>query len=39
MLTGIKILAKSFNHVKGALDKYNIDLFISYSIENFKLKQ
>ena len=25
--------------IRGALDKYNIHLFISYSIEDFKLKQ
>ena len=28
-----------FSKLKGALDKYNIYLFISYSVENFKLHQ
>ena len=28
-----------WNRIKGALDKYNIYLLMSNSIENFKLKQ
>ena len=28
-----------FLFIKGALDKYNIYLFVSYSIEDFKLNQ
>ena len=31
--------SQEINNIKGALDKYNIYLFISNSIKNFKLNQ